>query len=349
MLYKIQAGDTLYALSQKHQITVDEILMVNPQILHPDYVSINQTIIIPVETQQIVAPGDKYGYDEMEQDIRALVTRYPFIELFTIGQSVEGRNLYLLRIGRGTKQVHYNAAFHANEWITTPVLMKFLEDYAEAYDSKQLLNGYDMEYLYNTTSLYVVPMVNPDGVQLVLHGIDQSNPRYSEVLRINNGSHDFNGWKANIHGVDLNDQFPAYWQEEFDRRGVTAPAPANYPGPAPLSEPESQAMANFTRQHNFRMILAYHTQGEVIFWGYRDLEPPEAESQRIVRRFEQLSGYQPIRSVDSDAGYRDWYILEWRRPGFTVEVGRGVNPLPISQFARIYEDNIGILIEALIL
>lgn len=96
------------------------------------------------------------------------------------------------------------------------------------------------------------------------------------VLAINDGSTDFSGWKANIRGVDLNNQFPARWEIEAARKRQR-PAPRDYPGPAPLTEPESQAMARLTRESNFDRVLAYHTQGEVIYWGFENLQPPEAE------------------------------------------------------------------------
>ena len=44
------------------------------------------------------------------------------------------------------------------------------------------------------------------------------------------------------------------------------------------------------------------------------------------------------------AGYKDWFIMNYDRPGYTVEAGLGENPLPMSQFAQIYEDNKEILL-----
>ena len=164
------------------------------------------------------------------------------------------------------------------------------------------------------------------------------------VLVINNGDTDFTAWKANIRGVDLNDQFPANWDIEAERR-AQQPAPRDYPGGAPLSEPEAQAMAQLAQASDFDRVLAFHTQGEVIYWGYENLEPPYAET--IVNEFARVSGYEPIRYIDSHAGFKDWFIQEWRRPGFTVELGLGVNPLPLSQFEEIYEESLGIFLASL--
>lgn len=110
-----------------------------------------------------------------------------------------------------------------------------------------------------------------------------------------------------------------------------------------MTEPESLAIYNFTLNHNFRLILAYHSQGEVIFWQFQNYRPPRA--REIGESFERASGYTlsdtPFNS--SFAGYKDWFIQNYNRPGYTIEVGLGVNPLPISQFNKIYNDNLGIL------
>ncbi len=93
--------------------------------------------------------------------------------------------------------------------------------------------------------------------------------------------------------------------------------------------------------------MAYHTQGEVIYWKYLDYEPDN--SYRIARYFGEVSGYavEETPAASGYAGYKDWFIQEYNLPGYTVEVGRGTNPLPMSQFAQIYEDNIGILLGAM--
>ena len=112
----------------------------------------------------------------------------------------------------------------------------------------------------------------------------------------------------------------------------------------PLSTPESIAVYEVTRNHDFLLILAYHTQGEVIYWKYLDYEPEN--SRRIGEYFAQVSGYrlEETPSESGYAGYKDWFIKEYIRPGYTIEAGLGINPLPMEQFPQIYKDNVGILI-----
>lgn len=281
-----------------------------------------------------------YGYENLLADLQRLTMRHRFIRTGSVGRSVLGRQIPLIRIGAGPRAVHYNGAFHAHEWITAALVMRFAQTYATA------LQGGDerARRLFETTSLYLVPMVNPDGVELVINGIDPESPYAQGVMEANGGSATFNHWAANIRGVDLNKQFSADWDQER-HKGPPGPAPRGYAGPAPLSEPEAEAMAELTRAHDFGLVIAFHSQGEVIYWGYGGHEP--AESKRIVRRFATVSGYQPIRYAGSGAGYKDWFIQEFRRPGFTVEVGRGVNPLPISQFDEIWRETEPIMWEGL--
>lgn len=200
--------------------------------------------------------------------------------------------------------------------------------------------------LFLETNLSVIPMVNPDGVDLVIDGISAAGQYSTEVLAINGESEDFSNWKANIRGVDLNNQFPAEWEIEAERK-PKQPAPRDYPGPYPLSEPEAMAIANYTSVSNFSRVNAFHTQGEVIFWGFEGLEPPESEV--IANEYARVSGYEPIQYTDSYAGYKDWFIQDFRRPGFTIELGRGMNPLPIEQFPEIYENSLGIMLANLYL
>ncbi len=147
--------------------------------------------------------------------------------------------------------------------------------------------------------------------------------------------------------MDLNLQFPAGWEEarriKF-AQGFTSPAPRNFVGFGPLTEPESLAIYNFTLEHNFNLILAYHTQGKEIYWQFQNYAPENAEE--IGNMFSTASGYLlgDVPYNSSFAGYKDWFLQEYSRPGYTIEAGIGINPLPISQFDEIYRDNLGILV-----
>ncbi len=228
--------------------------------------------------------------------------------------------------------------------------MKFLADYCYTYVNDLTIYGYSARQLYNSCTIYIMPMVNPDGVNLVTGEISPNSSIYSNTRLIANNYPDIpypSGWKANIQGVDLNLQFPAGWEQAREikfSQGFTLPAPRDFVGYGPLTEPEALAIYNFTLRHNFSLILAYHTQGKVIFWQFQDYNPPRAAF--IGTHLSIASGYSleetPYNS--SFAGYKDWFIQNYNKPGYTIEVGSGDNPLPISQFDTIYSDNLGILV-----
>ncbi|PIJ98399.1 M14 family metallopeptidase [Lysinibacillus sphaericus] len=342
--YQVKQGDSLWQIAQRYNLPLIAILLVNPG-LHPNPLQIGQMIHIPQRlTWRLIDGKQNYTYNIMMNDIQRLVDAYPFLRSTTIGSSVLSKEIPELLIGNGTKRVHYNGSFHANEWITTPIILTFLNDYLLALTNQNNMSGLSLFPLYQQTTLSVVPMVNPDGVNLVIQGPPNDESLKNQLISWNNGSSDFSGWKANIHGVDLNDQFPAKWELESARNPKT-PGPRDYGGERPLSEPEAIAMADLTKQRDFARVLAFHTQGRVIYWGFENLEPPESEV--LVNEFSRVSGYEPIESAGSYAGYKDWFIQDWRRPGFTVELGSGTNPLPISQFDDIYEEARGIFLAGL--
>lgn len=346
--YTIRPGDNLYTISRRYNTTVNRIIAANPGIV-PTNLRVGQRIRVPYGID-VVDTNIDYTYEIMERDIYGLKARYPFIETGVAGKSVLGKNLYYIKLGNGPNQVFYNGAHHGLEWITSVLLMKFVENFSRAYVDRVLLAGHDVKNIWNQSTIYIIPMVNPDGVNLVLDGLSRDNPYYSQLIEWNNGSMDFSRvWQANIRGVDLNHNYDASWnlsKQAEARYGITGPGPTRFSGPYPESEPESKAVADFTRAHNFRLVLAYHSQGEVIYWTYLNIIPTGA--QRIAQLFTNASGYtlsEPAGAA-SYAGYKDWYIDKYRRPGFTIEVGRGTNPLPISQFNEIYKDNIELLLLA---
>lgn len=342
--YQIKPGDSLWKLARDRGISLDILILLNPSV-NPNRLEIGQRVQLPLRVTWFVVDVRKpYDYAALRSDLNRLMDLYPFLGYRNIGNSVMGKPLPELRVGQGNKRVHANGAFHANEWITTPVLIKFLNHYSLALTNNTGIRGLQMWPYYEAATLSVVPMVNPDGVDLVINGLPEQEPYRSNVLSYNNGSADFQGWKANIRGVDLNDQFPALWEREVARNPQER-GPRDYGGTAPLTEPEAIAMADLTRESDFARVLAFHTQGEVIYWGFENLEPPYAET--IVNEFARVSGYEPVRYVESYAGYKDWFIQDWRRPGFTVELGSGVNPLPLAQFDEIYEESLGILLASL--
>ena len=346
--YTIRPGDTFYNISGRYYTTLNAVMTANPGV-DPGNLRVGQVINVPYGIDVVFTDID-YTYEIMDRDIRGLKVRYPFIEVGIAGRSVLGKNLYYIKLGNGPSEVFYNGAHHALEWITAPLLMKFIENYARGYARNSSIQGYNIRDLWNRGSIYIMPMVNPDGVNLVLEGLKRDNPYYGRLLAWNDTGLPFSQvWNANIRGVDLNRNYPASWEEAKAQEpslGVDGPGPTRYGGLSPLSEPETQAVVNFTRQHNFKLVIAYHTQGRVIYWLYKGIRPPRA--LEIANIFSEITGYA-VSGVPYEAayaGYKDWFVEQYRRPGYTFEVGIGRNPIPISQFDTIYRENEEVLLLA---
>ncbi len=287
-----------------------------------------------------------------EEMILELARTYPFVRTELLGRTAFGRPLRTLVIGTGPRKVLYTAAHHANEWITALVLLKFAEDLALAIQADAQLGGVMARDLAEKTTIYMVPLVDPDGVDLVTGAIQPGSFQYEVArgLADNYPQIPFpDGWKANLLGVDLNLQYPAGWLQAREikfSQGYTRPGPRDFVGRAPLSQLESRALAGYTEAIDPALVLAYHTQGKEIYWQFGDYQVPGAEE--LGQELARVSGYTlaDVPYNSSFAGYKDWFIQYFRRPGYTIEAGSGQNPLPISQFDEIYRDNLGILLTA---
>ena len=234
-------------------------------------------------------------YLQKLDDLRAQGAR-----VFTVGYSVLGRPIYGVFKGSFTGgQVLIQAAMHAREGVTTPVVLQMMENYT------------------GDVGIWCLPMVNPDGVQLADAGLSSvtDEEKRAYVLEINGGSEDFSLWKANINAVDLNVNFPAKWGA--GSQNVTYPSPGNYIGEYPLDQPESRAIHDFTLKIQPSVTLSYHAKGEVIYKGFECADPyPE-----LARSLGESTGYGVFASGGSAGGYKDWFVTTTYLPGVTVEVG----------------------------
>ncbi|MEW8985419.1 MAG: M14 family zinc carboxypeptidase [Bacillus sp. (in: firmicutes)] len=289
----------------------------------------------------IVNPRKVYTYDEMVSDIMEFKKHYPdLVTVQTIGKSVDGRNIYAFKLGNGPKEILLNGSHHAREHMTTNLLMEMADQYLQSYEKGTIFADYSVRNILNKTSMWFVPMVNPDGVTLVQKGAySTKNPSY--VLLLNNGSYNFSEWKANVRGVDLNRQYPANWE---NIRGNTGkPAPSHFKGYKPLSEPEALALYEFTKAHNFKIATAYHSSGEILYWYFKQSGSNYSRDYRIAQKYQRLTGYSLVQPTTnpSGGGFTDWFIQDIKMPGFTPEISPYTygKPVPVSRFDSIWNEN----------
>jgi g-D-glutamyl-meso-diaminopimelate peptidase len=226
------------------------------------------------------------------------------------------------------------------EWITTAILLRFVNEFCEYYQAPKMIYKLSLPIFWEEFTLHVIPMLNPDGVDYQIHGVCEENPLRTRVIDMNGGSEDFSHWQANARGVDLNHNYDAGF-EKYKRieeeNNISQGAPTRYSGEAPESEPETTALCNWIRFHTELCgVMTLHTQGEEIFYKSQGKVP--CESERIVQRLATLSGYRPSEAegLASFGGLSDWCIQELSLPSFTLECGKGKNPLPIDSFFGIW-------------
>lgn len=283
-----------------------------------------------------------YDYKCLVEDIERLSAKYPFIETINIGMSVMKKPIHCLKIGDGERKLFLNGAHHGLEYLTSAFLMKFLWEFGKSVLENGEFFGYDARELIENVSLYIVPMVNPDGVDIAINGLDITNP-YHQKLISSVGVHSFNKvWQSNARGVDINHNYNASW-----RVVASHPCESKYAGPYSESEPETKAMVDFIRKMNFDTLIAFHSQGREIYY---DFDGTMAENSRyLADEMSRVSGYAvcvPTGSA-SFGGCKDWFIKEFGKAGFTIEIGSGKNPLPMDKLSEIYDENAKIILKAM--
>lgn len=289
------------------------------------------------------------------QRLERLKRRYPFVYTRELTKTAGGRSICAVQLGLGDTKVLLTGGHHANEYITSMLCWELIEGYMEAVERGGSFGGKNAAALFENAMLYVVPMVNPDGIDLVTGAITPDEPEYRAARAIAADYPELpfpSGWKANLRGVDLNLNYPAGWEQARQikaSRGYGAPAPRDYPGERPLDQPETSALAAYTCCIRPELVLAYHTQGSVIYHTYDGVCLPCADA--LARELAAASGYalEPVPPESANAGFKDWFLERFRRPGFTVEAGLGENPLPLSQLDEMYARNAPILAAALAL
>ena len=287
--------------------------------------------------ESIVKPKD-YTYKERQILINRLCEKYDFVKRFTIGKSCQGKDITALKIGVSDSYCLITAGMHGSERITSTVILMFFEQLCKSFKSDGTLQGIKIRKGMLGRGVIIVPCVNPDGCDISLLGEKACGENFPRVKKLCRGN--FKKWNANYRGVDINHNFDADWEtlrEKEKSLGIIGPAPTRFGGYKPHSEPETVALVNLCKKVNIRHTLALHSQGEVIYWTFGNKVIPRAK--KMAEIMATSSGYAldvPI-NIATGGGFKDWFIKEFSRPGFTVEIGKGENPLPISDAPKIYK------------
>jgi hypothetical protein len=298
---------------------------------------------VSAQSADIVDPNQTYSYEMMLSDAGKLKTAYPdIIDTEVIGKSVEDRDILLIKLGTGDKKIVFAGAHHAREYITATYLMETVDEYARAYESGGTFGSFDLKKLLDEATLYIVPMVNPDGVNLVQNGVESvKDPEKVKSMRMMQPR--YSEWKANINGVDLNRQYPCHWEEKASNTDV--PSSEMYKGEAPATEPEVKAMMKLCEENDFLLAASFHSKGEVIYWADSGTEDEIPAAQQIAQTLSDVTGYA-LNPVSEDpavygAGFENWFRQEFKRPAFCIELtpaGNGAAPHNDEEFQTLIWD-----------
>lgn len=284
-------------------------------------------------------PEGPFDYKTLMQYVDELSERCNLCSITFPAVSLLDRRIPMISFGEGEKHILYIGTHHAMEWVTGIVLLAFAFELCDCAKYNRQHYGLDLSYILKTRTLHIIPMLNPDGVELQQHGIDESNPMKERLIKMNGGSADFSHWQANARGVDLNHNYNSGFSEykKLEAQAcIVGGGPTRYSGESSESEPEVGSLCNFIRFSDVKMILTLHSQGEEIYYSSGEKVPPGAE--KIARLFAASSGYSLSKpeGLASYGGLTDWFIEEFNRPSFTIECGKGENPLPSSDWFSIY-------------
>jgi len=284
-----------------------------------------------------IVKSKEYDYFERKKLIDSLCQKYTFIKKNVIGKSCAGREIHALKIGAAEEYSLIAAAFHGSERITSTVLLMFIEELCSAIKNDGYIAGLKANRALKGRGVIFVPMVNPDGCEISLLGAKGCGGYSCKIAKLCNN--DFEHWNANLRGVDINHNFNADWvnlRERERSEGIYGPSPTRFGGYKPESEPETLALTELCRKIRIRHVVALHSQGEVIYWNFGNKQPPR--SRKMAEIMATASGYalDVPSGIAAGGGFKDWFIECFNKPGFTVELGQGKNPLPPEDTEKIY-------------
>jgi len=255
-------------------------------------------------------------YRTLTEILGELAVRHPSLEVSGLGTSVLDRPIPVVTIGHDphSRSILYLGGIHPTDVMTPAVLLRFVSDYADALENGGRLYNVSLPYLYESRTIRVIPMLNPDGYEIRRYGAAEEVVR--DRLLKQNGSGDFRTWRGNARGVDLWRNFTECPEKITDDEEI---CPQGTAGLSPGSEPEISALCNFLRiMDETAAVLSLHMDGNRLRYFTGDHYP--ARSRTIARLLARMTGCspEPLPQVPADSGgsLTDWFIRECGRPAF---------------------------------
>ncbi len=236
------------------------------------------------------------------------------LKIFTLGYTVTGKTIPMFTMGNGEKTALVVGGLHAREHVTTKFLLRCIEDYCYALEKGDgTFDGYNLKELFSEYTVYIVPCLNVDGLEIVLSNLP---------VKKGVGIDELSEYKCNYNGVDLNRNFPLAW-DKIDN-GVTEPFGYFFRGYEPASENETKAIMELCKNHQFSFMLSIHAKGNCIYWAdtYKTEfnSMYEAFTRDIATAADMVMLEPTLKATGYGGGFENWFRHTHSKPGLCVEL-----------------------------
>ncbi|MGI5880710.1 MAG: M14 family zinc carboxypeptidase [Syntrophomonadaceae bacterium] len=294
-------------------------------------------LINPVFATEVRAAELPYTYEQLCSDITA-ISQVENVDIFSIGQSEYGREIYAIKIGKGELSAIIIGAAHAREWINSALIMEMAKLYANAYNNNDYAGKYYVTGVLDSCSLVFVPMQNPDGVTLQQYGLSAFTPEQQVEISQLGYSNKYKQWKANARGIDLNRQQNINWEK--GRLDEPYPCYQHHKGYAPEQAAETKAIVGYIRNNQLQALISYHSTGPGIDW--TGLNADYKRDLVFTNKVAAATGYRKIvDNMPVAGGLSPWFRNETGGMALTIETGRfnGENEARYSDWPAIWAQN----------
>ncbi len=268
-------------------------------------------------SQKIINPLYPYSYGRMWYAVKRLREKYKgVINTVCTSHSTQGRCIPVLNLGFGSRKILGVSAIHGREYVSIGYILLCLEEYAEAFCSDENYCGFDMRKIFKDFTFHIVPMANPDSVEIALG-------RAKPSVQVQDFSSYF--YKNNANNVNINANFPYEWQDvpEYRQGGCCAG-----------SEAETKFLMKLCKKQKYEKMLSFHSRGDCLYW--RDEGNGEIQKDRAVAEsLSEVCGFslcEPTKDKESySGGFENWFRYKFRKTAVCVELIKDENaPFDVS-------------------
>lgn len=255
-----------------------------------------------------------FFYEDLVAYAKYLTSHYrELVKYESIGRSIDGRDIFLLKIGKGKENIIVTGGVHGRESINPMVLLCMAEFYCE-----------ELVFYLDKVCIYMVPVLNPDGYSIAIQGFDSISTVHYRNLCKNKGIPNYL-WKYNARGIDINRNFPCLSWRKKHLHDVAG------------SEPETIALMQLFQCVPALGYIDYHSRGKQIYYHRQNMtEEYNQEQYHLACMLSAITDYELVPPVDeieeNDSGGNTvhYYSEEFGNPAITIETVDDLAVFPLS-------------------